>query len=344
MLIADETTAVPTIKMGSPKTLATGSNPNLEAGDANTTAGVVVGEGTPGTEGAAEYELNVYNTTDNSERLRIIHNAEQGNPAASTSTWINVTTGHTRADLVDLPGTVVLSYNIEGPAGDMSSTDINVFVTDDGNNATDHASGAITIVNTGNVRSGVYDLDDTAEGIFNSDVGASNWGDSTSSHADTNFVTIAFEITHAAGNDLSATADYAISADFCNFDQNNASGTVHNCIYRIEAEETGDNTGIFEGTVEYITMNNSTTGGDISGEHDGNDHEVENLLSDMGEDGHALVVLQDSVDGVDAIRVIYNDTDALQASTEIGAQLDSITHTGTAVSYTHLTLPTNREV
>ena len=112
---------------------------------------------------------------------------------------------------------------------------------------------------------------------------------------------------------MAATADYAISADFCNFDQNNASGTVHNCIYRIEAEETGDNTGIFEGTVEYITMNNSTTGGDISGEHDGNDHEVENLLSDMGEDGHALVVLQDSVDGVDAIRVIYNDTDALQA-------------------------------
>ena len=76
-------------------------------------------------------------------------------------------------------------------------------------------------------------------------------------------------------------------------------------------------------------MNNSTTGGAISGEHDGNDHEIENLLTDMGDDGHAIVILQDSVDGSDAIRVIYNDTDALQASTEIGAQADTVTHTGT---------------
>ena len=58
---------------------------------------------------------------------------------------------------------------------------------------------------------------------------------------------------------LSYNADYAIAADFCNFDQNNGS-LVHNCIYRLEAEETGANTGIFEGTVEYINMVNSTTG------------------------------------------------------------------------------------
>ena len=49
----------------------------------------------------------------------------------------------------------------------------------------------------------------------------------------------------------------------------------------------------------------------------------------MGEGGHALVLLNDSVDGSDAVRVIYNDTDALQESTEIGAQLDTQTYTGT---------------
>ena len=52
----------------------------------------------------------------------------------------------------------------------------------------------------------------------------------------------------------------AISADFCNFDQANGSLT-HNCIYRLEAVETGDNTGVFEGTVEYINLNNSTANG-----------------------------------------------------------------------------------
>jgi hypothetical protein len=329
LLISDETMVVPTIKMGNPLTLAGGTNANLEKGDANNVAGVTIGEGSPGTEGASDYTLAIYNTTDNSERLRIQHQAEAGNTAAATSTWINVTTGHTHTQLVNLPGTVVLSYNIEGPAGDMSSTDVNVYLTTDGNNSTDHAGGVIGVIQDGNTRAGVFDLDDGDQFLKNRDISVNQTWTPHSSHTGSNFVTIAFEITHAAGNDLAATADYAISADFCNFDQNNGSGTTHNCIYRIEAEETGDNTGVFEGTVEYVNLNNSTAGGAISGEHNGNDHEVESILSDMGNDGHALVVLQDSVDGSDAIRVIYNDTDALQASDEIGAQLDTSTYTGT---------------
>ena len=42
-------------------------------------------------------------------------------------------------------------------------------------------------------------------------------------------------MTHAVGSYLNTPADYAIAADFCNFDQDNGSN-VHNCIYRIEAE------------------------------------------------------------------------------------------------------------
>ena len=122
-----------------------------------------------------------------------------------------------------------------------------------------------------------------------------------------------------------ATADYAIYADFCNFDQDNGSLT-HNCMYRLEAVETGENTGIFEGTVEYINLTNSTTGGTTSGEHDGNDHEVESLLGYVK--GDALsVVLMDSVSGSDSVRVVYNDTDAFQVATKIGAQLETSTHT-----------------
>ena len=67
--IADELDSIPTIIMGSPKTLATGNNPNLEAGDATANAGVMIGEG----DGGLIYTLQVNNTTDISERLRITH-------------------------------------------------------------------------------------------------------------------------------------------------------------------------------------------------------------------------------------------------------------------------------
>ena len=45
--------------------------------------------------------------------------------------------------------------------------------------------------------------------------------------------------------------------------------------------------------------------------------------------GDALsVVLMDSVSGSDSVRVVYNDTDAFQVATKIGAQLETSTHTG----------------
>ena len=68
--IGNSSSVIPTIKMGSPLTLATGNNPSLNAGDAGATTGVTVGHDM----GSEKYTLNVQNTTDNSERLRIIHN------------------------------------------------------------------------------------------------------------------------------------------------------------------------------------------------------------------------------------------------------------------------------
>jgi len=321
----DETVVIPTIVMGTGGlTLATGNNPNLEKVDTNSTAGVVVG-----TADHATYLLNVQNTTDNSERLRIVHSAEGTTNAllntAAVYTWVNVTTGHTRAQLVDLPGTVVLNYDIRGAADLVSSTAIETYVVDSGVNSTNNAAGLISINTSGNVKSGSYDVDDGSQGITNADETAGHTFSSVGA-AGTNFVGVAFKLTHAAGSDMSATADYAISADFCNFDQANGSLT-HNCIYRLEAVETGDDTGVFEGTVEYINLNNSTTGGTISGEHDGGDQEVEGLLGYIR--GDALsVVLMDSVSGSDSVRVVYNDTDAFQVATKIGAQLETSTHTG----------------
>ena len=182
----------------------------------------------------------------------------------------------------------------------------------------------ITVNTSGNVKSGSYDI---APGVTNQDVtDIQTFSSDTNTVAGTSLVSVAFKITHAAGNDMASDADYAISADFCNFDQANGSLT-HNCIYRLEAVETGDNTGVFEGTVEYINLNNSTANGSISGEHDGGDQEVEGLLGYIR--GDALsVVLMDSVSGSDSVRVVYNDTDAFQVATKIGAQLETSTHTG----------------
>ena len=166
--------------------------------------------------------------------------------ATATSTWINVTTGHTHASLVNLPGTVVLSYDVSAPADLVSSTDINVWVINNGNNSTDSKIDSIDAQTTGNVKAGVVDLDG-ASGFGNLISGditpSSDWSTATTG---TDLVTVAFQLTHAVGSDMASNADYAIYADFCNFDQNNGS-LIHNCMYRLEAVETGDNTGIFEG-------------------------------------------------------------------------------------------------
>ena len=321
----DETVVIPTIVMGTGGlTLSGGANSELNKGDSNVAAAASTGVNVGTDTGGQTWNLNVYNTTDNSERLRIIHNGETSTSALATTTWINVTTGHTRANLIDLPGTVVLNYDIRGAADLVASTAISTYVTDSGSNTTNNSGGLITVNTAGNVKAGSYDL---APGITNKDVTAEQaFSSGGAGVAGTSLVSVAFKLTHAAGKDLATDADYAISADFCNFDQANGSLT-HNCIYRLEAVETGDDTGVFEGTVEYINLNNSTTGGTISGEHDGGDQEVEGLLGYIK--GDALsVVLMDSVSGSDSVRVVYNDTDAFQVATKIGAQLETSTHTG----------------
>jgi len=325
--IGDEDAIIPTIIMGTPLTLANSDgNDALKAGAANSNTGVQVGS----TTGITVYTLQVNNTTDNSERLRITHSAladtseaDVTGGSAVSHTWINVTTAHTITDLVNLEGTSVLNYDISGPAGDLSSTAIEVYVLGTGKNST--GTGDIAVTTTGNARSGVLDLDDGTDRVVNNDVSKDTFsGSTTTGGTGTTNVGVSFKITHAVGTYLNATADYAIAADFCNFDQDNGS-SVHNCIYRIEAEETGDDTGIFEGSVSYLMLNNSTTADSDNGEAAGNDEEVEDMLGTSG--NSVTVVLMNSADSV---RVVYNDTDALQSADKLGAQIDAVTHSGTA--------------
>ena len=77
--IGNSSSVIPTIIMGSPLTLAGGgqSNPDLQAGDGNVGTGVITGVAVGDDDQCnCGYSLNIQNTSDNSERLRIIHFAK----------------------------------------------------------------------------------------------------------------------------------------------------------------------------------------------------------------------------------------------------------------------------
>ena len=87
-----------------------------------------------------------------------------------------------------------------------------------------------------------------------------------------------------------------------------------NGVYNIEVEESGDNTGVFEGDIEYVMANNLN---------------YDNIPE--------LTYISDSVTmwvnadqtGTDAPRVKYNDTDSDGVVTPIADQVDAPTHSGT---------------
>ena len=61
--------------------------------------------------------------------------------------------------MVDLPGTVVLNYDISGPATRLASTAVAVYITDSGANGTSAVNGEVALVTSGNAHAGVVDLD-----------------------------------------------------------------------------------------------------------------------------------------------------------------------------------------
>ena len=114
--------------------------------------------------------------------------------------------------MVNLPGTIVLNYDISGPATALSSTAIAAYLTDSGNNGTDTATGTIDLVTTGNSQAGVVDLADADSWIKSRDVsaivafGGTTAGAQSAANTGASFVSLAFKITHAAGDMLSGEA------------------------------------------------------------------------------------------------------------------------------------------
>ena len=136
----------------------------------------------------------------------------------------------------------------------------------------------------------------------------------------TNRMGVMFNFTGVfdAGND--AAVNHGIVADFFSFgyfnDGEAKADRVNNAIYRIEAEETGDNTSVFNGSLEFIMLNQLN---------------ILNLatytgLTTVGDDP-SFIVHQD-LDDEEAPRVNYNDLGADGVVTQVADQEDAPTHSG----------------
>ncbi len=91
---------------------------------------------------------------------------------------------------------------------------------------------------------------------------------------------------------------------------------VNNMIVRIEAEETGDNTSIFEGSLEFVVLNQLNI----------LDRTTYTGLSTIADDP-SFIVHQD-LDDEEAPRVSYNDLAADGTVTQVSDQEDAPTHSG----------------
>jgi hypothetical protein len=142
---------------------------------------------------------------------------------------------------------------------------------------------AIEIIDNGNEQ-GYSELGDAIEKLFNSgDAGDQN-------------VSLLFQFT---GETLATSTTYPIVADFFSFgftdDGVQSSERIANQIIRIEAEETGDNTSTFVGSLEYIMINQVNI----------LDSNVYDNLTPIADDP-TFIVIEDLTEE-DAPRVSYND-------------------------------------
>ena len=119
---------------------------------------------------------------------------------------------------------------------------------------------------------------------------------------------------------MAADTSYPFALDIINFGSSNdgvlQSDRHHNAIYRLELEETALDSGVFEGGVEYIMLNQLNV----------NQTSTYNGTSTF-DDGVTIIVHQDSTDE-DEIRINYLDFGADGVETQVADQLAAPTHSG----------------
>jgi hypothetical protein len=143
----------------------------------------------------------------------------------------------------------------------------------------------------------------------------------TASTPATNWVGLAFVYNSGSPSlTASGTTSDAIVADFFSFGFNNdglkQNERIANQIVRFELEETGDNTGTFAGTVEYIMLNQLNI----------LDQNTYNALTPIANDPTFIVI--EDLDNEDSPRVNYNDLGADGVTTQVSAQQAAPAHSG----------------
>ena len=109
---------------------------------------------------------------------------------------------------------------------------------------------------------------------------------------------------------------YNMALDFFTFGQDETGNRYNDAIYRLEAEETGTNTGIYSGTLEYVMLNqiNIFKESTFTG--------LDTIGSDLG-----IIVHEDLTDE-DAVELIYLDADGQGVRTQTSDPIDAPTYSG----------------
>ena len=89
-----------------------------------------------------------------------------------------------------------------------------------------------------------------------------------------------------------------------------------NAIYRMLLEETGDNTAMYTGSIEYTALNQLNVGNNAT------------YLGLATIDDEITIIVPTDLTDEDAVRVDYLDTDGEGIETQIGDQVDAPTHSG----------------
>ena len=129
--------------------------------------------------------------------------------------------------------------------------------------------------------------------------------------------TIQIVITTGLEKDkLDVVNGYNMALDFFTFGQDEAGNRYNDAIYRLEAEETGTNTGIYSGTLEYVMLNqiNIFKESTFTG--------LDTIGSDLG-----IIVHEDLTDE-DAVELIYLDADGQGVRTQTSDPIDAPTYSG----------------
>jgi hypothetical protein len=136
-----------------------------------------------------------------------------------------------------------------------------------------------------------------------------------------NFLTIGVNFTGVTSGGAIPAGNETLVIDFFSFgttgDGNLASERFNNAIYRLELEETGDNTGQFEGSVEYIMLNQL------------NVNSTNTYLSGIDPISDAIeIIVHEDLTDEDSPRINYLDKGADGVSTQIADQQEAPTHSG----------------